>query len=46
MVSAVLCAKIVLDGGATVAFAVSRNWPMSLMFIGFTVADAGALWLA
>lgn len=46
MITAILAAKIVLDGGAAVAFAVSKNWPLALMFLGFVIADIGALWLA
>lgn len=46
MAAAVLCAKVLLDGGATVAFVSNRNCPMALMFLGFTIADIGALWLA
>ena len=46
VISAILYAKITLDGGATVAFAANRDWPLALMFLGFTVADIGALWLA
>jgi len=44
-VIALLIAKIILDGGATVAFAINRNAAMAFMFFGFTIADGGALWI-
>ncbi len=46
MTIAILIAKVLLDGGASCAFVVNRQWALALMFAGFTVADAGALWLA
>ena len=41
-----LIAKVLLDFGGTISLAAIRNWPMALMFLGFTIADVGALWLA
>lgn len=43
---ALLIAKVILDTGAAISFAVNRHWPLALMFLGFAVADIGALWLA
>lgn len=41
----VLVAKTAIDAGCTVAF-LTKSPAMALMFFGFAVADAGALWLA
>lgn len=41
-----LVAKLLMDGGATVAFVFGGKWPLALMFLGFTIADAGTLCLA
>lgn len=38
--------KTVLDVVVSVGFVQGLNGPMALMFFGFAVADAGALWLA
>ena len=46
MITVILAAKIVLDGAAAAALAVSKNWPLALMFLGFVIADIGALWIA
>lgn len=46
MTSIVLAVKVGLDGLAAIGLAVSRNWPMALMFFGFVIADLGALWIA
>ena len=46
MTAGIVIAKIALDGSAAIGFAISRNWPCALMFLGFAIADVGALWLA
>lgn len=38
--------KILLDALITVGAVTGRNWSLALMFFGFTVADAGAFWVA
>lgn len=42
----IVALKTLLDIFATFSFAFGRQWPMALTFAGFTLADAGLLWVA
>lgn len=45
-VTIVLALKTLIDFLSTVALLWQQKNPLALMFLGFSIADAGALWIA